>query len=175
MTTARQLTTKLITILVVKKQLTDVENAMRLSLRAQLLPGDRQQGAIMPLSLDAAPGKVGYALLTEGSQSWRVTDPAKLLAWAKEATPGEVAVREEVRPAFVSVLLAACKDHGGWLNTATGEVVDVPGIECRTGDPVLQVKPHPDAGRLIGDAWSSGALTWEDLLELEPVPGDVSA
>lgn len=117
---SRELTTRLIAIAVLKKTMTEHENALRLHLRAQLLPGDRQQGAVMPLSLDAAPAQVGYALLTEGSQSWRVTDPAKLLAWAKEATPGEVAVREEVRPAFVAVLLQHCKEDGGWLNRSTG-------------------------------------------------------
>ncbi len=169
---ARDLVAKLIAVAVLRKQLTDVENAMRLALRAQLLPGDRQQGAIMPLSLDAAPGKVGYALLTEGSQSWRVTDPAKLLAWAKEATPGEVAVREEVRPAFLSVLLAACKADGGW-HDSNGELVDVPGIECKTGDPALQVKPNADAHRLITEAWQAGALTWDDLA-IEAAPGDVA-
>lgn len=169
---SRELTTRLIAVAVLKKTLTEHENAMRAHLREQLLPGDRQQGAIMPLDLDAAPGKVGYALLTEGSQSWRVTDPAALLAWAKEATPGEVVVREEVRPAFLSVLLAACKDHGGWLNPTTGEVVDVPGIDCKVGDPVLQVKPNADAGRLINEAWQAGALTWDDLLELEAATGD---
>lgn len=169
----RDLVTKLITISVVKKQLTEHENAMRAHLREQLLPGDRQQGAIMPLSLDAAPGKVGYALLTEGSQSWRVTDPAALLEWAKEATPGEVAVREEVRPAFVAALLAACKADGGW-HDGNGELVDVPGIECKVGDPVLQVKPNADAGRLIGDAWASGALTWGDLVAIEAAPGDTA-
>ncbi len=172
MVSARELTTKLIAVAVLRKQLTDVENAMRAHLREQLLPGDRQQGAIMPLSLDASPGKVGYALLTEGSQSWRVTDPAALTAWAKEATPGEVVVREEVRPAFLSVLLAACKDHGGWLNPTTGEVVDVPGIECKTGDPVLQVKPNGDAHRIITDAWQAGHLTWQDIIEIEAAPGD---
>lgn len=171
MTSAREITTRLIAISCLKKQLTEVENAMRLHLREQLLPGDRQQGAIMPLSPDAAPGKVGYALLTEGSQSWRVTDPDALLAWAKEATPGEVAVREEVRPAFVAALLAACKADGGW-HDGNGEVVDVPGIECKTGDPVLQVRPNADAHRLITEAWQAGALTWDDLLELEAAPGD---
>ncbi|HXG72758.1 MAG TPA: hypothetical protein VNJ04_19310, partial [Gemmatimonadaceae bacterium] len=164
-----------IAVAVLKKTLTEHENAMRAHLREQLLPGDRQQGAIMPLSLDAAPGKVGYALLTEGSQSWRVTDPGVLLAWVKEATPGEVVVREEVRPAFVTALLKECKEHGGWLIQDTGEVVDVPGIECKTGDPVLQVRPHEDAHRLITEAWASGALTWNDLvLEIEAAPGDVA-
>ncbi len=172
--TARDLVTKLIAIAVLRKQLTEHENALRLTLRAQLLPGDRQQGAVMPLSLDAAPGLVGYALLTVGSQSWRVTKPAELLEWAKEATPGEVVVREEVRPAFLTVLLSDCKEHGGWLNKATGQVVDVPGIECKTGDPVLQVKPNADAHRLITEAWVSGALTWDDLLAIEAAPGDTA-
>ncbi len=169
---ARELTTRLIAVAVLKKTLTEHENAMRLALREQLLPGDRQQGAIMPLSLDAAAAKVGYALLTEGSQSWRVSDPAALLAWAKQATPGEVVAREEVRPAFVAALLAACKADGGW-HDGNGELVDVPGIECKTGDPVLQVKPNADAHRLITEAWQAGALTWYDLA-LEAVPGDVA-
>ncbi len=169
---SRELTTPLIAISVLRKQLTEVENAMRAHLREQLLPGDRQQGAIMPLSLDATPGIVGYALLTVGSQSWRVTSPDELLAWAKEATPGEVAVREEVRPAFVAALLAACKADGGW-HDGNGELVDVPGIECREGEPVLQIRPNADAHRLITEAWQAGALTWDDLLELEAAPGDV--
>lgn len=172
---SRELTTRLITITCLKKQLTDIENAMRAHLSAQLLPGDRQQGAVMPLSLDAEPAKVGYALLTEGSQSWRVTDPAALLAWAKEATPGEVVTREEVRPAFQSALLAACKADGGWVNPTTGELVDVPGIDCKTGDPVLQVKPNGDAQRIITDAWQAGHLTWQDItLEIEAAPGDTA-
>ncbi len=171
---SRELTTRLIAISVLRKQLTEVENAMRAHLREQLLPGDRQQGAIMPLSLDAAPGKVGYALLTEGSQSWRVTDEAKLLAWVKELTPVEVVVKETVRPAFVYALLKECKEHGGWLIQDTGEVLDVPGIECKTGEPVLQIRPNEDAPRIITEAWQAGALTWEDVvLQLEPVPGDV--
>ncbi len=168
---ARELTTRLIAVTVLKKTLTEHENAMRLALKAELLPGDRQQGAIMPLSLDAAPGIVGYALLTVGSQSWRVTDPGALLEWAKEATPGEVAVREEVRPAFVAALLTACKADGGW-HDGNGELVDVPGITCKVGDSVLQVKPNADAHRLITEAWQAGHLTWQDIVAIEAAPGD---
>ncbi len=125
-------------------------------------PGDRSAVKLPDGEL------LGAVTVANGRRSPRVVDQEKLTAWVAEHCPTEVEVVYEtrIRQAFQTVLLAAVVDHGGWLDPATGEVQDVPGVEVNAGDPYLVVKPVTGADQLVERAWRSGDVDIRAVLQI---------
>ncbi len=164
---ARELATRLIAIRCIKDKLTQHENTLRATVRAGMEVGDRAT-CVVDVGDDGTPLPVGTVGLAKAAESWRVVDQAALLEWVKLNRPTEVITTEQVRPAYVTALLAQVKADGGVADD-NGELIEVPGVECKLGEPTLQVKPNHDATRLIEAAWAAGTLTMQDLAAIEAV------
>ncbi|MFE3169294.1 hypothetical protein [Streptomyces sp. NPDC059224] len=101
--------------------------------------------------------------LTDPKPEAKVTDAEAFQAWVMEAYPDEIARRfvAEVRPAFADKVLAEMTAAGvaRVVDTATGEMHDVPGVEVkatRSRNHSLRFKP---TGRDdIARAWQAGRL-----------------
>jgi len=108
----------------------------RVTLAAGMEPGDR-------LTIKADDGtKLGMVYVTDPAPQWRVTDPAKLLAWAKLHAPHLVVSR------VVEEVPSLPLDDQGELALPTGECVRPDGVERVQGRPVLTVKPSDEAREL---------------------------
>lgn len=150
----RDTATRLILSRVVRDRLTEADKAIREQARTDFdMPGVREIGVI-------GDEQIGSVSLAKGRESWVVTDPAALLAWVKANRPSEVVTVEQVRPSYIGALLMQAKKDGAPV-TSGGELV--PGIEQRTGDPSLNVKPSEDAAQTIAQAFADGVLSLDDL------------
>lgn len=152
---ARDAATRLLAIGVVKARIAEEEKRLRAELAGELVTGERVPGVIDPG--DAEGTALGFVTKKKGSSTARVTDPAALLAWAKEHVPTEVQTTEAVRGGFLPVLLDAVKAHGGWPD-ANGEVQEVAGVEVRETAPGLMVKANDAADRLVAEALAGQRL-----------------
>jgi hypothetical protein len=147
---------------VVERVVADKVKASQADTKAALMDamevGDRKVAKIGDTS-------VGYVIITKGRQTWRVSDPAALLAWVKANMPTEVVVTESVRESYVTALLNGAKAAGAPVDPRTGEVV--PGIEVAEGDPYASVRPNEAAEVAVAEAWNSGELDLWYFAELE--------
>ena len=125
------------------------------------------EGTRIPVVLGGAnAGTVSRPKTATGAT---VKHPLKFLAWVREYRPGEIETVEQVRQSFADAVRKSVKEHGGWLDPATGEVIPVPGIEQTEGSPVVRVELAPDAEAAIARAWRSGAISLDTVLAL-PAP-----
>ncbi len=160
--------TSVATLLVASRVLADQLKAVDAALRAQagagMLVGERAVAAVG----DTPIGTVTRTKPRDGSTTAAVTDEAALIAWCDVHAPTEVQTVRSVRVGFQRVLLDAAK-NGGWVDKATGEVVDVPGVtvtEGAPGAPGLMVKPAEDAEGVLRAAWQDGRLALSELLAI---------
>lgn len=103
-----------------------------------------------------------------------VVDDEAFLKWVRENAAGEVVTRlvTEVRPAYRTAVLAQMTAAGvpRVVDTETGEVHDVPGVEVRaTRSLTHSVRPVDGGREAIAKAWSEGRLGLLNLLQLEPI------
>jgi hypothetical protein len=103
-----------------------------------------------------------------------VVDDEAFMKWVREAAAGEVVTRlvTEVRPAYRAAILAQITAAGvpRVVDTETGEVHDVPGVEVRATRTLTHSVRPVDGGReAIARAWSEGRLELLNLLQLEPI------
>lgn len=162
----RDTATNLLVSKVVRDGLAKADKAYREQARADFdVPGVRDIGVIG--SGDNAQ-QIGSVQLVKGRESWTVTDPDALLAWVKANRPEEVVTVEQVRPSYIGALLMQAKKDGAPV-TSDGELV--PGIEQRTGEPSLNVKPSEDAAQTIAQALADGRLTLADIAAPLPIEG----
>jgi len=101
-----------------------------------------------------------------------VTDPDKFLAWVRTTAPDEIHTRlvTEVRPAYRTSVLAQMTAAGvpRVVDTETGELHEVPGVEVRaTRSLTHSVRPVDGGREAIAKAWSEGRLAHLNLLQLE--------
>jgi hypothetical protein len=151
----RETATRLLVARVVKDRLTAADRGLREQARADFdVPGVRDIGVI-------GDEQIGSVQLTKGREAWTVTDPDTLLAWVKANAADEVVTVETVRSSYVQALLARAKADGVAVDAFTGE--QIPGIECRTSEPSLNVKPSDDAAQVIAQAFADGLLSLDDL------------
>lgn len=151
----RDTATRLLLARVVKDRLDAADRGLREQARADFdVPGVRDIGVI-------GDEQIGSVALTKGKTSWTVTDPQALLEWVKANVPDEVVTTETVRSSYVQALLARAKADGVAVDVFTGE--QIPGIECRTSEPSLNVKPSGDAQQVIAQAFADGVLSLDDL------------
>lgn len=104
---------------------------------------------------DGAQVRVGTVRVDPGARVV-LFDERKLVAFVREHAPTELT--EAVRPKFREELTRQIKEHGGWVNPATGEVVPVPGAVVEERGPRVYVAPEEGAAELIRQAHARGAL-----------------
>lgn len=153
--TAHEQATRLLAIRVVKDWIAAEEKTLREATAAGLMVGERVPGALDPGDPDTL---LGFVQLTKAREAVSVVDPAALLAWVETHCPSEVVTTRQVRPAFLVALLASVKADGGWIDPSTSELLEVDGVEVRTGSPVLTVKPAVEADALVAEAFRSRRL-----------------
>ncbi len=124
--------------------------------------------------------KVGTVSQSTPKPKAVVTDPDALLAWVRETSPSEVASRVvvEVRPAYLAALLAEMTAAGAAtvVDSTTGEVREVPGVEVRASRSASHSVQLVDGGReAIAAAWRAGHLAHLDLPQLGPAGSDAEA
>jgi hypothetical protein len=99
-----------------------------------------------------------------------VDNEARFLAWVKKHLPEGVETVEIVRPDTRKAFLEAAKANGGkWLDTETGEFVEIDGVTVGISDPAPRVEMTPDAAEVIGEAWRAGFIDVGEMLAL-PAP-----
>lgn len=109
------------------------------------------------------------AVVSLPTPSVRVTDKEAFLAWMLKNFPQGTEKVDQVRPETQRAFIADWKANDGrWLNTETGEWVDIDGIG--TGDPAPRVELADDAADVIAEAWASGEIREEvaELLKITP-------
>lgn len=159
--------TRLIAARVLRDLLAEQDSQLRQDMQAGMVVGDRATAVVYE---NDEPVVVGHVQLTKGTSTTTaaVTDAEALLAWVKEHAPTEVQTVELVRPSFQKTLLDQVKSVGGWLDPATGELLDVEGVTVTpaTPRPTLTVKPTDDAADVVRRAWADGRLSLTDLTAL---------
>ena len=106
----------------------ELHDETRAALAAGMQAGDRLQVDTLGMVYVSAP-----------KGAWRVTDPAALLAWAKEHSPHLIVSR------VVEEVPTLPLDSDGELPLPTGESVRPDGVEWVQGAPILTVKPTVEA------------------------------
>lgn len=159
----RDTATRLLLSRVVRDRLTEADKAIREQARTDFdMPGVREIGVI-------GDEQIGSVALTKGKTSWTVTDPQALLEWVKANVPDEVVTTETVRSSYVQAVLARAKNDGVAVDPFTGEVI--PGIECKTSEPSLNVKPSDDAPETIARALADGRLSFAEIIPPPAIEG----
>lgn len=153
------------------KALADVVTERLKAIRAETQSGldraDEETGTRQIVAKLPDGTSIATLSLTDPKPEAKVTDAEAFQAWVMEAYPDEIARRfvAEVRPAFADKVLGQMTAAGvaRFLNTETGELHDVPGVEVkatRSRNHALRFKP--EGREAVAKAWSSGEL---------PLPG----
>lgn len=138
------------------KVFTDEMNRRRKNDLAPVAAGLMPAGTRLPVLIDGK--QAGWVSMPKPSTRASVTDEAKLLAFVEERFPSEVATVKQVRPKFLELLKKAAKDHGGWIDVDSGEVVEIPGVSVEVGEASPRAESAVDAFQIIADAMAEGAL-----------------
>lgn len=121
---------------------------------AAMTPGERR--AVHVRGPDGERVKVGDIRVDAAPTTAKVANEAAFLAWVREHHPSEIV--EAVRPAFARRVLDQVRQDGGWVDQATGELVDVPGVVVETGEPRVVVTSIRGAAEVLAEAHRRGAL-----------------
>ncbi len=144
---------KIITLTVLKRMVARLDAEVRAA--ADMDPGDRKAGRA-----DGRP--IGYVTLTAPAAAFRVTDGEAFRAWVKATRPDEIVYVESVRSSYEKAVLETGCDQNGEA---------IPGVELVPGNPVMQVRPTPDAEDAIRAELAAGGLTFAAVIEsLEITP-----
>ncbi len=121
-------------------------------------------GTRMPVMI--AGTHAGFVAVQAGRKTANVTGEAAFLAWVTKHHPSEVVTTPHVRESFQDNVLKSVRERGGWPDKATGEVVDVPGVTTREGDPYPVVTLADGAENVIAGAWRAGEIDLAGMLAL---------
>jgi hypothetical protein len=146
---ARDVARDLAVLKVLSERIRDAKAALERQARDQMEPGDRT-------AVKFGDELLGLVTLANGRRSTKVDDPGALLAWVKDAYPTEVVTSEQIRPAFLKLLLDRAKDTGEPVDPHTGEVI--PGVSFTAGDPYPLIRLTADADALVAVEWQAGRL-----------------
>lgn len=144
----------------VRGRLKDIREASQHSLEScEKENGTRQVAAVLPDGTIVATMS-----LTEPGPEAKITDQEIFTSWVVKEFPDEIHRRfvTEVRPAFVTVLLAEMTKSGApkIVDKETGEVREVPGVEVKTeSSRSHSLRFKPSGRKDIESAWQSGILT----------------
>lgn len=126
-------------------------------------------GTRLPVLIDGK--QAGWVSMPKPATKANVTDDKKLLAFVEDRFSSEVETVKQVRPKFLELLKKAAKDHGGWLDVDSGEVVPIPGITVETGEASPRTEAADGAFQMIADALAEGTLTEVRQILALPVAG----
>lgn len=115
--------------------------------------------------------KVGTVSRSTAKTTAQVVDQDLFLKWVQAHAKDNVTTRlvTEVRPAYITALLAQMTAAGSTeaADMATGEVLEVPGVEIRAGRSLTHSVRLADGGaEAIAEAWREGKLAHLDLPQL---------
>jgi hypothetical protein len=101
-----------------------------------------------------------------------VIDDDAFLAFVRSIAPGEISTRlvTEVRPAYRTTVLAQMTAAGvaRIVDTETGELHDVPGVEIRATRALTHsIRPSTGGKDAIAEAWRTGQLAHLNPFQLE--------
>lgn len=147
------------------KYLTDHLSAARKNDLGPAVIATLAPGARVPIKI--GDQLIGWLSIPQPSRKAEVTSEAKFRAWVEEKHPTEIVTDPRVRPSFADLVLKSVRERGGYLDKATGELTDVPGVERSTGDPYPKVDLEDGAGDVIAAAWRDGAINIGQMLALE--------
>jgi hypothetical protein len=143
----------------------------REAITREFKPKDRE---VIWLPLDGVDVEVGHVRRDQGAVTASVSSMGELIDWVEANYPGEVeewrpAAVTRVRPAFLTVLLAAAKDHGVPVDD-NGLAID--GVEVSAGDPRTVVVPAKSDGAAVAllEMLRSDRFALQSLIQLPPVP-----
>ena len=148
-------------------RLKTADTANREAIADEFKPKDRE---VIWLPLDGVDVEIGHVRRDKGVVTASVSSMTELIDWVEANYPSEVeewapAPVTRVRPAFLTALLAAAKDHGApvW---DTGEVID--GVTVTTGDPKTVVVPAKtdEATEALLDMLRNDRWALQSLIEL---------
>lgn len=148
----------------VNDRLKEVKNAMQEQLVAN---------GISKVTASLQDGtKVATISRSEAKPAAVVVDDEEFLSFVRSIAPEEISTRlvTEVRPAYRTSVLAQMTAAGiaRIVNTETGELHDVPGVEIRaTRSLTHSVRPTTGGKEAIAEAWRNGQLAHLNLLQIE--------
>lgn len=121
--------------------------------------------------------KVGTVFRSAAKATAQVTDPELFLKWAQAHAKKNVTTRlvTEVAPAYQTALLAEMTAAGTTeaADMETGEVLEVPGVEIRTGRNLTHsVRLAKGGAEAIAEAWRNGDLAHLNLPQLTQGGGE---
>ena len=156
--TEAELSTRLLVIAALLDRVKAVDADLRRQVRDRFTVGDRKSGVLDPTR--AKDTKLGTVTLAEPSEYVSVQDDAAFFAWVMEEHADELETVVQVKPVFRNAVLDAVKRDGGWPDPETGELVEVPGVVKRVGDPTPKVVKAKgvDLDALLAEAIASGKL-----------------
>ncbi|MGA5506862.1 hypothetical protein [Streptomyces umbrinus] len=163
MSNLRELGIEEATLKALADTVTDRLKAVRAQTQAGLDDAEEQSGTRQVVAKLPNGTQVATLSLTEPKPEAKITDAEAFQAWVMETFPDEIQRRfvAEVRAAFAEKLLGQMTAAGvaRLLDTETGELHDVPGVEVkatRSRNHSLRFKP---GGRdAIAAAWQAGEL-----------------
>lgn len=143
----------------------------------------RRRADLAPIASDLMPAGTRLPVLIDGKQAgWvsmpkpstraSVSDEKKLQAFVEERFPSEIETVKRIRPKFVELLKASAKDHDGWLNADSGEVIPIPGIKVEMGELSPRTESADDAFRIVAEAMAGGVLGEVKQLLALPAGGE---
>jgi hypothetical protein len=151
------------------KALADAVNARMKQVKTEL---EEQLEATGVTRLDAVlpdGTKVATISKTAPKAAAQVVDGPAFLAWVREHSPHNVMTVEQVRGAYQTALLEEMTKAGAVeaVDEATGELLEVPGVEIRQGRASsCTVRPVAGGREAIAAAWRDGSLAGLDLPQL---------
>ena len=151
--------------LAVIKYVTDHLSAARTNDLSPQVIATLAPGARLPVKV--GDELIGWVSIPQPRKTAEVVSEAKFRAWVEETHPTEIVTDPRVRPSFEALVKQSVKDRGGYLNRATGELADVPGVERAVGDPYVKVDLEDRAGDIIAAAWRDGSINIGEMLALE--------
>lgn len=136
---------EVVRLLLLQKQILKELSAIHNELRAEAAeffqhPGEREVGMLLD-------HRIGTVSLEAGRETWTVTDEEAFLQWNTEHYPQHL--QKTVGSVWRDFVLMSCKNVGGLLNEATGEVEEVPGVVRRVSAPTLVERPDKHAGFVV--------------------------
>lgn len=152
-----ELSLKIIALALLKKQVAAEFEAAKEEWGRTHGPGDRK-GAVVSGQL------IGKVEWRGGKQSWKLTKPELLLAWAQENMPQEVKFEPFLNPGWVTQVSK---------NPVTKEGEVLPGFELVESKPTVYASPSTeskggvDGAAVLSRALADGSLSFSEVLAVE--------